>query len=94
MEVMLSRLILTIMHQLSNLSVQMINLIAMANKLEVICCDVGNACVNSYTQEKVFTIAGPEFGCKWAGKHLIIVKALYGMGTSAERWRSHFAQTL
>jgi hypothetical protein len=75
-------------------SVQLINLIATANKLEVLCGDVGNAFVNAYTREKVFTTAGPEFGSEWIGKHLIIVKALYGMQTSAKRWRSHFAQTL
>jgi hypothetical protein len=77
-----------------SLSVRLINWIATANKLEVLCGDVGNAFANAYTQEMVFTMAGPEFGSAWIGKHLIIVNALYGMRTSAERWRSHFAQTL
>ncbi len=77
-----------------SLSMWLINLIAMANKLKALCGDVGNAFVNAYTQEKVFTMAGPEFGSEWAGKHLIIVKALHGMWSSAKRWRSHFAQTL
>lgn len=77
-----------------SLSVSCIHLIAEANDMELLCRDVGNAFIHAYTKEKAFTQAGPEFGPKYQGKLLIIVKALYGMKTSAEHWRAHFAETL
>ena len=43
--------------------------------------DIGNAYLESYTQEKVYFIAGPEFGHK-AGHSFIIDKALYGLHSS------------
>ena len=60
------------------------------------CCagDVGNAYLNSETKEKVFIIAGPEFGPDLEGRILIIVKALYGLRTSAARFHEHLADTL
>ena len=76
------------------LSIRLIHLIAAANELEVLCGDVSCAFVNAFTNEKVWTRAGPEFGPALEGKPLVIVKALYGMKTSAERWRAHFAATL
>ena len=60
------------------------------------CCagDVVNAYLNSDTKEKVFIIAGPEFGPNLQGRVLIIVKALYGLRTSAARFHEHLANTL
>ena len=60
------------------------------------CCagDVGNAYLNSYTKEKIYLIAGPEFGPELAGKTLVIVKALYGLRTSAARFHEHLTDTL
>ena len=60
------------------------------------CCagDVGNAYLNSDTREKVYIIAGPEFGPELQGRILIIVKALYGLRTSAARFHEHLANTL
>ena len=55
--------------------------------------DVGNAYLEAYTQEKVYIIAGPEFG-ELAGHTLIIVKALYGLRTSGARYHEKFAATL
>ena len=40
--------------------------------------DIGNAYLESFTQEKVCFIAGPEFGAL-SGYTMIIVKALYGL---------------
>ena len=43
--------------------------------------DIGNAYLESYTQEKVYFIAGPELS-QYAGQSCIIEKALYGLRSS------------
>ena len=48
------------------------------NGLDVDAADVGNAYLMAYTKEKLYIIAGPEFGDR-QGCLLIIVKALYGL---------------
>ena len=47
--------------------------------------DVGNGYHESYTQEKVYFIAGPEFG-HHAGMSFVIEKALYGLRSSGLRF--------
>ena len=36
---------------------------------------------NADSHDKVYTIAGPEFGSN-AGKHILIIRALYGLKSS------------
>jgi hypothetical protein len=48
------------------------------NDLEFWSTDVGNAYLESKTDEKVYIVAGPEFG-ELEGHILIIRKALYGL---------------
>ena len=56
------------------------------NQCTLIAGDIGNAYVNAFTKEKIFSRAGIEFGPK-AGVQVIIRKALYGLKTSANaRW--------
>ncbi len=55
--------------------------------------DVGNASLEALTKEKIYVIAGPEFGVL-EGHILLIHKALYGLCTSGARWHEHFADTL
>ena len=63
------------------------------NGLNVAAADVGNAYLMAYTKEKLYIIAGPEFG-DLQGCLLVIVKALYGLRTSGARWHEFFADTL
>ena len=63
------------------------------NSLSCCAADVGNAYLYSYTKEKVYIVAGPDFG-ELEGRILLIVKALYGLRTSAARWREHLAEKL
>ncbi len=63
------------------------------NGLNVDAADVGNAYLMAYTKEKLYIIAGPEFG-DIQGSLLVIVKALYGLRTSGARWHEFFADTL
>jgi len=55
------------------------------NDLDVWTTDIGNAYLEAETQEKVYIIAGPEFG-DLEGHTLIIFKALYGLRTSGLHW--------
>ena len=63
------------------------------NELITWAADVGNAYLESFTKEKVYIVAGPEFG-ELEGCILIIVKALYGLRSSGLRWHERFADTL
>ena len=67
--------------------------LAELNGLEVWATDVGNAYLEAHTKEKVYVIAGPEFGDK-EGHTLVFNKALYGLKSSGLRWHERFADTL
>ncbi len=60
-------------------SVRLGFILAKLNDLQVCTGDVGNAFLYGTTKEKVFIIAGPEFGPDLEGKRLIIDKFLYGL---------------
>jgi hypothetical protein len=67
--------------------------LAELNGLQTWSTDIGNAYLEAETKEKVYFIAGPEFG-DLAGHTLIIVKALYGLRSSGARWHDRFADCL
>ena len=68
-------------------------LLAELNDLKIYSADVGNAYLEAKTKEKVYIIAGPEFG-DLTGHTLIIYKALYGLKTSGAAFHARFAETL
>jgi hypothetical protein len=74
-------------------SVRIAFLIAALKNLEIQSADIGNAYLNTSTNEKVYTTADPEFGADEA-KTIIIVRALYRLKSSGAAWRSHFAHML
>ena len=55
---------------------------------------IGNAYVNAETSERVYCIAGKEFGAEVEGQTVIIVKALYGLASSSRQWHAMLAKTL
>jgi hypothetical protein len=63
------------------------------NGLQTWSTDIGNAYLEAKTKEKVYIIAGSEFG-ELEGHTLIIDKALYGLRTSSARWHERFADCL
>jgi hypothetical protein len=67
--------------------------LAELNDLEVWATDIGNAYLEAHTKEKLYIIAGSEFGDK-QGRILIIKKALYGLRSSGKRWHERFADCL
>jgi hypothetical protein len=60
------------------------------NHLKLWSTDIVYAYLEAYTSEKVYIIAGPEFGER-EGHILIISKALHGLQSSGARWHNRFA---
>ena len=63
------------------------------NDLDIMVGDISSAYLEAYTNEKVYFIAGPEFG-PLEGHLLTIERALYGLRTSGARWHDRLADTL
>ena len=74
-------------------SLRILVFLAQLNGLEIMQGDIGNAYLESYTQEKVYFIAGPDFG-PLAGHTLIIDKALYGLRSSGLRFHEKLSSVL
>ena len=67
--------------------------LAELNQLELWATDIGNAYLEAYTAEKVYIIAGPEFG-ELEGHILVVSKALYGLRSSGARWHDKFSDCM
>ncbi len=74
-------------------SVRLGFLLAALNDVDLISVDIGNAYLQATTKEKVYTIAGPEFG-EFQGHNMLIVRALYGLKSSGAAWHEHFSNNL
>src|SRR6056300_413537 len=74
-------------------SIRLTAFLAELNQLELWGADVGNAYLEAETKEKVFIVAGKEFGDR-AGHILIIKKALYGLKTSGKRYHEKFSDCM
>ena len=68
-------------------------LYAALNDLSVLSCDIANAYLNAPCAEKLWTLAGPEFG-EDAGAVMILKKAVYGLQSAGNSWRSTLHSTL
>ena len=75
-------------------SVRLAFLLASLNDQNILTGDVGNAYLNANTTEKVYYRAGLEWGEGMQGTICVIVRALYGLKSSAKAWRSHMCSTL
>jgi len=74
-------------------TIRMLETIALNEGLSFITGDIGNAFVQADTKEKIYTIAGAEFGDK---KDCVVIlkKALYGLATSARQWNIKLGDTI
>jgi Reverse transcriptase (RNA-dependent DNA polymerase) len=72
----------------------MVIFLAELNQLELWGTDIGNGYLEAKTQEKVYIIAGPEFGPARQGHTIVIYKALHGLRSSGLRWRERFSDCL
>lgn len=74
-------------------SVRLALLIASLNDLDISCCDIGNAYLNADCREKLWTVAGSEFGSEKCTV-MIIARALYGLKSSGAAWRAKLTETM
>ena len=74
-------------------SMRLVLTLAELNGLNVMVGDISNAYLMAKTTEKVFFIAGPEFG-ELEGHVMIIVKALYGLRRSGAAYHAFFSDTM
>ena len=79
--------------QVDNMSVLLLFLIAKHVGLDIMTCDVSNAFVTAPNSEKVWAVAGDEFGDK-KGSTVEIQRALYGLAGSARAFADFLADTL
>jgi hypothetical protein len=84
---------LTYSSVVSRESVRIAFTLASLNGLEICVADVGNAYLNANCRERIWTVAGPEFGND-QGAVMIIKRALYGLKSSGAAWRAMFASSL
>jgi hypothetical protein len=75
-------------------SIRLAFLVAALNDLDILSADVSGAYLNAKAAEKVYTIAGKEFGPERQGRVAVITRALYGLRSSGKAWRDHMAATL
>ena len=75
-------------------SVRIALLLAQLNGLQVCAGDVSCAFLQSQCQEKIYTIAGPEFGPKLQGKVLVMNKSIYGLHSASASFHEHCARVL
>ena len=74
-------------------SLRIVMFLAELNSLQLFQADIGNAYLEAKTKEKLYFVAGKEFG-ELEGHTIIINKALYGLKTSGLRYHECFADTL
>ena len=74
-------------------SVRIALLIAGLNQLDVLSGDIQYAYLTAPNKEKIYCIAGPEFGPD-EGKVMLITRALYGLKSTGAAFRSFLALTL
>jgi hypothetical protein len=74
-------------------SVRIALLFASLNQLQIVACDIQNAYLTADCREKIYTIAGIEFGSE-KGQVLLVKKALYGLKSSGAAFRALLSETL
>ena len=55
------------------------------NNLDIWGADIGNACLEAFTGDKLYIVAGPEFQ-ELEGYILIFLNPLYGLKSLGKRW--------
>lgn len=74
-------------------SVRILLTVAALNDLDVLACDIQNAYLTAKCRERIYTVAGPEFGSE-EGCTMIVEMALYGLKSSGAAFRSKLASVL
>ena len=75
-------------------SVCILVFLAEHNNLVLYMGDIGNAFLYGLTREKLYAVAGPEFGPEIQGRILVFKQSIYGLRTSAARFHEHCSDML
>jgi Reverse transcriptase (RNA-dependent DNA polymerase) len=75
------------------MTVRLGHMIAAVSDLKVCAADIGNEFLYGTTREKVYIMAGQEFG-NLSGQPLIIDRGLYGLRSSSARFHEHLSTKL
>ena len=86
--------VITFSSVVSRDSVRIALLLAALNGLELKACDIKNAYLTAPNKEKVYIVAGPEFGPELCGQMMIVTRALYGLKSAGAAFRSYLASHL
>ena len=71
--------------------IRLVMFLAELNNLDCWAADVSQAYLTSYTTEKVYIVAGPEFGER--ENHILVIrKALYGLRASGKNYGDLFSE--
>ena len=84
---------LTYSSVVSRESVRLALTIAALNGLEILACDIQNAYLTAKCRERIYTVAGPEFGTE-EGTLFIVKQALYGLKSSGAAFRAKLAEVI
>ena len=77
----------------SRASVRIALMAAALNGLDILACDIQNAYLTAISREKIWTVAGPEFGAE-EGSNMLVKMALYGLKSSGAAFRAKLAGVL
>ncbi len=75
-------------------TVRLFFLLAALHNTDILSADIQNANLNAQVKERLYTIAGKEFGPKYEGRPVMIVRALHGLRSSGKSFRDHLAGNL
>ena len=78
---------------IKDISVRLLMLVGIQNGLEFMSGDIGNAFCTAPCAEKVWSVAGPEFGQK-EGCTVVLKRALYGLNTASRSFHEFFGDFL
>lgn len=76
-----------------DISVRLLQLVALQNQLHIMTGDISNAFCTAPVAEKIYSRAGPEFGDR-AGCIVELKRALYGLKTASRSFHEFFAECL
>jgi hypothetical protein len=72
-------------------SVRIAVTIAALNDLKIFACDIQNAFLTAPCREKLYTVAGPEYGSN-EGEIMIVVRALYDLKSAGATFRAFLGE--
>jgi hypothetical protein len=74
-------------------SVRIAFMLATLNDLKVVAAAISNAYLNAPCREKIWIVAGPEFGSD-EGSVMVVIRAWYGLKSSGASWHAMLSESM